>query len=353
MKTIDELSKRHFDKKIILDKNHTYEESLKHVKTNVYEKQMQKINEFNNNVDLLNCDNNNMPKIIHLTCKDKTKITNPIWIECFNKIKNMYSDYNIIIYDNNDIYKIVETFDKKNLHFIKNIVIGATLADIFRYLILYFRGGYYFDFDCEPIKHISQLSNTHFHGDNNNNIYIYPKNKRLLNSSCDFYCNPCNNCKNININNEVVTYKCLGHNYINKQTNIIVGYEFEKTWNQNIIDKESEKDKWMDNNIGICQWFIGSKPNQSLFLHCYKKSLENLKHIDLNKNNKNFHYQVINSTGPLFFTKMINSYFKKNNLFKNNIAIFPSDFFSCGSGNSVPFTKNSFVKHRYTGSWLK
>jgi len=78
-----------------------------------------------------------------------------------------------------------------------------------------------------------------------------------------------------------------------------------------------------------------------------------LKHLDLNKNNKTFHYQVINSTGPLFFTKMINSFFKKNDSFKNNISIFPADFFCCGSGDSVPFTKNSFVKHRYTGTWLK
>ena len=47
--------------------------------------------------------------------------------------------------DNKDIYDIIEIFDKKRLDIIKQIKIGAVLADIFRYLILYLRGGYYSD----------------------------------------------------------------------------------------------------------------------------------------------------------------------------------------------------------------
>ena len=353
MKTIEELAKNDFDKKIVSDKNHSYEKSLKEVKNTIYKKQMEKINDFNKGVNILKCDKNNMPKLIHLTCKDKTNITNPIWNECLNKIKNMYNDYTITIYDNKDIYKIIEMFDKKNLDFIKNITIGATLADIFRYLILYLRGGYYFDLDCEPIKHINELNNIHYHGDNNNNFYIYPKTKKIINSQWDFHDNPCNNCKVINKNNDLVAYNCVGHKYINNKTNVIVGHEFDKTWNSNIINNNSEKHKWVDNNIGICQWFMASKPNQSLFLQCYKKSLHNLKNLKLNNNNPQYHFQVINGTGPLFFTKMINKFIKENNSFKSTIAIFPTDFFCCGSGGSVPHTKNTFVKHMFTGSWLK
>jgi mannosyltransferase OCH1-like enzyme len=353
MKTIEVIAKNHFEKKIILDKNHTYEKSFRHIKHNFYKKQIQKINEFNKDVNLLDCDNNNIPKIINLTCKDKKNITNPIWNECLNKIKGMYHDYKIFIYDNHDIYKIIELFDKKNLDFIKKIVIGATLADIFRYLILYLRGGYYFDMDCQPIKHINQLSNLHFHGDDNNKFYICSKNKKIINSSCEFHENPCNNYNVININNEKNTFHCLGHKYITKNTNIITGYEFDATWNKNIIDNHLEKHKWVDNNIGICQWFIASKPTQSLFLHCYKNSLNNLKKLELNKNNSEYHFQVINGTGPLFFTKIINKFIKENESFKNNIAVFPTDFFCCGSGGTVPQTKNTFVKHMFTGTWLK
>jgi hypothetical protein len=46
----------------------------------------------------------NVPKQIHMTCKDKTNIKNPIWISCLNKYYEMYKDYEIIIYDDEDIY---------------------------------------------------------------------------------------------------------------------------------------------------------------------------------------------------------------------------------------------------------
>jgi hypothetical protein len=37
----------------------------------------------------------------------------------------------------------------------------------------------------------------------------------------------------------------------------------------------------------------------------------------------------------------------------DKIKILPSDFFCCGSWNgSVPLTKNSYIKHYFTGSWL-
>ena len=86
MKTIEEIAKKHYEKKIKLDKGYTYEKSLKHVKERFNKKQIKKINEFNKDINLLECDNNKIPKLIHVTCKDKNDITNPIWIECLNKI---------------------------------------------------------------------------------------------------------------------------------------------------------------------------------------------------------------------------------------------------------------------------
>ena len=47
-----------------------------------------------------------IPKKIHLTCKNKNDIRNPVWIKCLQKYKSMYPDYEIIIHDNNDIYNI-------------------------------------------------------------------------------------------------------------------------------------------------------------------------------------------------------------------------------------------------------
>jgi mannosyltransferase OCH1-like enzyme len=94
----------------------------------------------------------NIPKKIHLTCKNKDNIDNVIWKKCLEKYKLVYPDYEIIVYGNEDIYNIIEKHYPEYLDKIKQIKIGALLADIFRYLILYLEGGIYSDFDCEPIK---------------------------------------------------------------------------------------------------------------------------------------------------------------------------------------------------------
>ena len=41
-----------------------------------------------------------IPKLIHLTCKDKHNINNPVWLRCYNRYKTLYPDFEIIIYDN-------------------------------------------------------------------------------------------------------------------------------------------------------------------------------------------------------------------------------------------------------------
>ena len=103
-----------------------------------------------------------IPKKIHLTCKDKNNIENKIWKKCLKKYKLLYPDYEIIIYDNNDIYKILEKNFPQYLVKFKQIKIGAIIADIFRYLILYLEGGIYSDFDCYPIKSVNELLNENF-----------------------------------------------------------------------------------------------------------------------------------------------------------------------------------------------
>ena len=119
----------------------------------------------------------NHNKIIHLTCKDKNNINNPIWRKCLEEYKKIYKDYKIKIYDNNDIYNIILKHYPKYYKDIKEIKIGAILADIFRYLILYLQGGIYSDFDCVPLKHIDNLfKEEYFHGNTvkkDRLMYIY------------------------------------------------------------------------------------------------------------------------------------------------------------------------------------
>lgn len=342
--------------KFSLDNTYTYKQAVTDILNKINEKINKKILHFNKNIEYF-YDKNNIPKIIHFTLKDKTNIENNIWRKCLNEYYKMYPDYKIIIYDDKDIFNIIEYFDKKNIEIVKNIKKGAILADVFRYLILYLRGGYYSDMDCFPIKRIDELSKIQYHGDRENNIYIYEKKVNLKNKEYEFYDNPCNNCRLIfnDLNNSSKIkkiYKCLGHQYIkNEQTNIILGYEFEKTWHADLINSNT-KNLWTHNNIGICQWFIGAKPQEKLFKKCYKQSLKNITNKNLNSNN-NYHFNVINSTGPLFFTRMINSFLEKDLQFKNKISILPCDYFCCGSGTTVPSTKNKFIEHKFTGTWLK
>jgi mannosyltransferase OCH1-like enzyme len=342
--------------KLKTDYTYTYERAENEVIQKLHKKKNEKIIEFNKNINYT-YDANNIPKIIHLTLKDKKNIDNPIWRECLHKYGIMYPDYKIMLYDDNDIFEIINYFDKKNVDLMKSIKKGAILADVFRYLILYLRGGYYSDVDCFPIKRIDRLSEIQYHGDANNNIHIIPFSSNLHNKAYEFHKNPCDNYNlshAIDNKNPKLILNCKGHKFIKEETNIILCYEFEKTWHTELITNV-KKDLWVDKNIGICQWFIGSKPKQKLFLECYKKSLRNIKNTNFDDKD-NYHFNVINSTGPLFFTRVINKYINNYPEFRNQISILPSDFFCCGSGfgNSfVPETKNMFLQHKFTGSWLK
>jgi hypothetical protein len=292
-------------------------------------------------------DENGIPKIIHLTCKDKYNIPAK-YNDCLIKIRKLYHDYQIIIYDDQDIFKIVEYFDNKNIEKIKMIKIGAVLADIFRYLIIYLRGGYYFDMDCEPIQHIKHLSKRRFHGNKQNCFKITNK---VRNKTYEFHEQICDNCILLNKTRGVKSYRCNGHQIINSDTKIILGKEFDKIWHKaDFLNKN-----WIYNGIGITQWFFAAVPYQSLFLVCYLKSLKRaVKYlINIKKTSDTFHFKVINSTGPLFFTRQIDEFNKKDNHFYKKIAVFEPDYFCFGSGTTVPETKNIFIKHHFYGSWLK
>lgn len=287
-----------------------------------------------------------MNKILHLTCKNKyTLDNNNIYLESLNKFKELYSDFEIKIYDDNDIYNIFKIYFPLFLADIKQIQIGAVLADIFRYLILYLEGGIYADLDCIPLKNINSLFNfeRYYHGNDNNQFFIYPNGINLIDNRWDFYSNPCNNCYYEGDEEASVRrFKCMGHQ-IKNDWNTILCYEFNNDW---IIDKHNIPSSWLYNDISICQWFIISKPNQKIFLKTVLYCLSNLDNIlNLNKNDPNYHYNVLNLTGPLAFTRIV-----MNNL-SNDIYILPSDFFCCGSGDQVPVTKNSYIIHKFNHSW--
>ena len=176
----------------------------------------------------------NIPKKIHLTCKNKNNINNIVWKKCLEKYKLIYPDYEIIIYDNEDIYNIIQKYYPEYLLKVKQIKIGAILADIFRYLILYLEGGIYSDFDCEPIKRIDELLNPNF------------------------------------------KYYHSGNNKSNSMGNIstILGYEFHSDFVNRFVNKE-----WCYNNCLICQWFMITEPKQDIFIKVFNTIMNNIDSI--------------------------------------------------------------------------
>lgn len=282
-----------------------------------------------------------IPKIIHMTCKDKNNLNNQVWEKCLSRYKELQKDYEIRVYDNNDIYKIIEKYDPKNLDFVKSIKVGAILADLFRYLIIYLYGGIYSDMDCYLNKDINQLfTKTHYHGDSKNTFSICKNNTNLF----KYQNNCCNNCKLIDKNSYRETYKCNGHRYINENHDIIVGEELGNLWTSHVL---AEDKNFIGYKHMVCQWFLISKPKQKFFKRCYKECLKSIKEKMNNLDKNNYLYEVVSMSGPLFFTRMV------DNEKDAKIVILPEDFFCHGSWTVIPKTENSYISHQFTASWLK
>jgi hypothetical protein len=288
-------------------------------------------------------------KTLHLTCKDKRHIDNPVWQACLQKYHAMYADYDIKLYDNNDIYGIVARHYPQFLRQIQQIRVGAVLADVFRYLILYLEGGVYSDMDCEPLKPIDNLLGSKFyHGDaaRGNQFFVYPPNKKLCNRKWDFHGNPCNHCAPANHDGPIKAFTCLGHD-VNPTASTVLCYEFHSDWHGR--EPFLRDPKWTFRNVGICQWFMITQPRQEVFLKMFMHCAEHLNVLTrLRPGQPNYHNAVINTCGPLAFTKVV-----LQNM-TDQICILPSDFFCAGSwAGIVPQTKNSYIKHHFTGSWTK
>ena len=266
------------------------------------------------------------PKILHLTCKNKYNIENKVWIACYQKFKKIYTDYEIILYDNEDIYKIVRENFPQHEKIIRSVKNGGALADTFRYLILYLKGGIYADMDCEPLQHIDNLFNNYIYYHGIEGKFSVTGLRSKANYINTFNINPCNKCESINNN----ILKCSGHCLIDSEkSSVIISNEFSKFYGCNTRQCGQ-----------CCQWFIIAKPKLFLFKALYEQCIKNIV-------SGNYLISVHDYTGPLMFSQMINIYMKSNE--NHGVTILPPDVFCVG--NTIPFTKNSFIQHHFTGSW--
>ena len=97
-----------------------------------------------------------IPKIVYQTWYDK----NIPYVAKNNikKMKKLNPDYKFMLYDDSDILEfITENYDDRTLSAYKKLTIGASKADLFRYLILYKNGGIYLDLDSVILKNLDEL----------------------------------------------------------------------------------------------------------------------------------------------------------------------------------------------------
>jgi mannosyltransferase OCH1-like enzyme len=97
--------------------------------------------------------NQNIPKILYLTYKTKNIPSSVI-----DKFKEVYSDYEIKIYDNNDCIDFLnKEYGQEYVNIFNFIKNGPIKADFWRVCILYKYGGIYSDVDIVPIINIEQI----------------------------------------------------------------------------------------------------------------------------------------------------------------------------------------------------
>lgn len=101
--------------------------------------------------------NNRIPKIIHLLSKDK--IIPEHYHVYFSRIKELHQEWQINIYDDEDIDKIVQEHFLEYYEMFHSFLTQIQRLDIFRIMIVYLHGGFYLDMDMHCFKSLDPLLN--------------------------------------------------------------------------------------------------------------------------------------------------------------------------------------------------
>lgn len=114
--------------------------------------------------------NNPIPKIIHLLCKNK--IIPEHYHVYFSRIKELHQGWQINIYDDDDMNKIVQEQFPGYWKIFRSFPVQIQRLDIFRIMIVYLYGGFYLDMDMHCFKPLDPLLN---------NILVLGEEKTLSN----------------------------------------------------------------------------------------------------------------------------------------------------------------------------
>ena len=109
--------------------------------------------------------NSVIPLNIFQTWWTKDKLT-PSMFQCINIIKNNNPRFNYYLFDDNDCREFIKNnFNSNVLNAYDILIPGAYKADLWRYCVLFKKGGIYLDIKYQPVHHfkfINLTENEHF-----------------------------------------------------------------------------------------------------------------------------------------------------------------------------------------------
>ncbi|MCC8198738.1 MAG: hypothetical protein LIP06_09265 [Tannerellaceae bacterium] len=99
----------------------------------------------------------NIPKIIHQIWSDKIKPLPEFFSELSDTWKDMYADWEYILWNDKKIDTYVKNEYSEIYSFFQSLPMDIQRWDMVRYLFLYQMGGMYVDFDYESIEPLDEL----------------------------------------------------------------------------------------------------------------------------------------------------------------------------------------------------
>ena len=109
-------------------------------------------------IERFNNPNNNFPKIIHMTCKNKNKMSE-FYKNNLNSWKKFNPNWEVKLYDDKDLDDFFNKHYKKYVKKINAFNKMIFKVDIFKLLVLHKYGGIYVDMDVECLKKFDTLLN--------------------------------------------------------------------------------------------------------------------------------------------------------------------------------------------------
>jgi hypothetical protein len=188
---------------------------------------------------------------LHIYQTWTTKNLPPKMRKCVNKIKNDNPEFTHHLYDDNDCRKFIEkNFNADVLNAYDKLNPGAYKADLWRYCVMYKKGGIYIDikFQCEPGFKLMEITDReHF-------VFERPY--------ADFQCP------------------------IKDELKIINNPDYYK----NVYNK-IDTFYWQNKQIGIYNAVLACKPGNKYMLECINNCVKNVK-------NNYYGYNPLYPTGP-------------------------------------------------------